>query len=378
VKIDDTHWAFVPALIPRQLDWSARVLSALSDADREVGRLDGLAQLLPNPDLLTMPYMRLESMASSRLEGTQTALADVLAAEAQGRDDDGTGNVREVLNHTRAMRQGLARLPELPVSLRLVRDLHAVLLEGVRGDETERGHFRRSQVCIAPPHLGIDYASYVPPPANLLPELLDDWERFIADPPAADMPVLIQLAVMHYQFEAIHPFRDGNGRIGRLLVTFLLCQRGILQQPLLYLSAYLEAYRSEYYERLLAVSRDGDWDGWLEFFLHGVRVQAREAARLCREIVGLRERLRQDVQAYSRSANMQVLVDHLFENPIITVPRAARVLEVTPQTARNLVNTLVEMEVVSEITSEGRTRLYSASPLLELIVRADRPPAQQV
>ncbi len=346
IKIDDRHWAFIPAPLPPVIEYSVEVISLLADAHGEVGRLDGIAERLPNPDMLVMPYMRLESLLSSKIEGTQTSLDELLLSEAQEIEDDGSGNIREVLNHMAAMKLGLARLAEdFPVSLRLVRELHRRLLQGVRG-HARRGEFRDAQVHIGPQNLGMDYATYVPPPAHVLTQLTDNWERFIVEPPE-NMHVLVQL------------------------------EREVLRQPLLYLSAYLEAHRAEYYDRLLAVSRDGDWTGWLEFFLRGVAVQAQAATRYCRELVALREDYRVRVQERTRSTNALALLDSLFDNPVITVPRAAKIMGVAYPTARSLVLGLLEMGILSRLELPGRKQFYSARQLLDVLRRATLPPDNQ-
>ena len=368
VKIDDKHWAFVPAPLPPAIGYSGEMVSVLTEAYGEVRYLDGAALQLPNPDLLVTPYMRIESMLSSEIEGTQTSLGNVLVSEVKGIEDDGTGNIRQVLNHMAAMKQGLLRLPNLPVSLRLIRELHDRLLTGVPG-AGQRGEFRQSQVHIGSPHLGIDHATDVPPPPNMLPELLDNWEQFVVKR-SSDIPVLVQLAMMHYQFEAIHPFADGNGRIGRLLIVFLLCEREVLRQPLLYLSPYFEAHRSEYFERLLAVSREGDWEGWIGFFLRGVAVQARSAAAYCRGLIDMREQLRNDAQEAHQSANLLTLIDRLFENPVFTVPSIAESLQVTPQTGRNLTHMLQEMGIAQEMDGSAWPRVYWAPQLFEVLEKA--------
>jgi Fic family protein len=314
-----------------------------------------------------MPYIRIEAASSSRIEGTQTSLEELLVREAEEATETGD-QAREVVNYVLAMQQGLLRLAELPVSNRLVREAHSTLLTGVRGGRAAPGDFRKVQVYVGP---------YTPPPPHLVEALMGEWEAFVAQPPT-DMPVLVQCAVMHYQFEAIHPFLDGNGRIGRFLITLLLCERKVLAQPLLYLSAYLEAHRSEYYRHLFEVSEEGDWSGWLRFFLNAVLLQAEQAVTCCREIVGLRERLRQDIAKATRSANALSLLDLLFTNPYATVPRTARRLGVTEQTARNLFAVLGDLGIVDETeATSGHARLYRAKTLVDAIKRAAQPPSAE-
>jgi len=366
ISIDAARAAFVPAQLPPKIEYTAELASLLSQANRSLGRLDGVGELVPNTSLLVMPYIRIEAASSSRIEGIQTSLEELLVNEAEDvAEPEGQGH--EVVNYVVAMQQGLRGLRDLPVSNRLVREAHEMLLTGVRGQNATPGEFRKGQVYVGP---------YTPPPPNYVEALMGEWELFVAEPPD-DMPVLVQCAVMHYQFEAIHPFLDGNGRIGRFLITLLLCERGVLAQPLLYLSAYLEAHRSEYYARLFSISEHGDWGGWLGFFLTGVQLQAEQAITCCREIVGLRERLRQQVSRATRSANALSLLDLLFMNPYATVPRTARQLGVTDQTARNLFSTMERLGIVEAIEPiEGRARLYRAKTLLEAIKRAAEPPAE--
>ena len=302
---------------------------------------------------------------SSRIEGTQTTLPELLESEAAEPETAVSDDVREVRNYIRAMERGLQLLDELPLSNRLVKRVHEILLTGVRGQNLTPGQFRTLQV-----HVG----RYTPPPANFVAPLMDEWEAFLATPPT-DMPVLVQCAVMHYYFEAIHPFFDGNGRIGRLLITLMLCERGVLAQPLLYLSAYLEANRREYFDGLYAISEEGDWDGWLEFFFRGILMQARRTVDCCREIVSLREQLRQCIAQNTQSANALTLLDLLFENPFITATRASRLLDVTSQTGRNLLGRFEALGVVEERgeTSSG-ARQYCAVRLLDIIQRAAEAP----
>lgn len=353
--------AYIPDTLPPTIDYSPALTNLLAEARGALGRLDGLGLLVPNVELLVMPYIRIEAMMSSRIEGTQTTLPELLESEASEPETAVSDDVREVRNYVRAMEQGLQLLDELPLCNRLVKRVHAILLTGVRGQNLTPGEFRTLQV-----HVG----RYTPPPANFVAPLMDEWEAFLTTPPT-DMPVLVQCALMHYYFEAIHPFFDGNGRIGRLLITLMLCERGVLAQPLLYISAYLEANRQEYFDRLYAISEEDDWDSWLEFFFRGVLVQARRTVDCCREIVNLREQLRQRIVQHTRSANALALLDLLFENPFVTATRASRRLGVTSQTGRNLLGRFETLGIVQERgeTSSG-ARQYCAVGLLEAIERA--------
>ncbi|MGI5817525.1 MAG: Fic family protein [Armatimonadota bacterium] len=357
--------AYIPDTLPPTINYSPALTNLLAEARGALGRLDGIGVLVSNVELLVTPYIRIEAMMSSRIEGTQTTLPELLESEAAEPETAVSDDVREVRNYIRAMERGLQLLDELPLSNRLVQRVHEILLTGVRGQNLTPGEFRTLQV-----HVG----RYTPPPANFVAPLMDEWEAFLATPPT-DMPVLVQCAVTHYYFEAIHPFFDGNGRIGRLLITLMLCERGVLAQPLLYLSAYLEANRREYFDGLYAISEEGDWHGSLEFFFRGILMQARRTVDCCREIVSLREQLRQRIAQHTQSANALTLLDLLFENPFITATRASRLLGVTSQTGRNLLGRFESLGIVEERgeTSSG-ARQYCAVRLLDIIQRAAEAP----
>ncbi len=336
---------------------------ALSRADAALSELSGLGQHLPNPHLLIAPYVRREAVLSSRIEGTKTNLADLLLEEVEaGASEQADSDVREVRNYVVALEHGIRRLAELPLSLRLVREMHERLMKGVRGDFATPGEFRRSQNWIGTPGSTPTTATYVPPPPEQMMEALSDWEHFLH---VRDrIPDLIQCALMHEQFEAIHPFLDGNGRIGRLLITLFLIERGRLRQPLLYLSAYFEAHRQRYYDCLQRVRTDGDWAGWLRFFLTGVAETAREGVRRAAQLMELRERFQRRLRERPK---VLALLDHLFLNPYMSVARAQRVLKVSNPTARQAVRALEEKGMLEEITGRSWGRLYLARPILKAI-----------
>src|SRR5712691_10509774 len=303
------YHAFIPAPIPRALDLGVDLVLALSDADRALGTLQGLGGLLPNPHLLIRPYMRREAVASNRIEGTESTLGEVFSAEAQLELIPKNPDLREVLNYVRALELGLERLNELPVSNRLMREMHAELLRDVRGQERTPGEFRRSPNWIG--GRGLNDAIFVPPPPDQMNGALDDLERYLHED--VPLPVLVRCALIHYQFETIHPFLDGNGRLGRLLIVFFLIQRRVLPAPLLYISSYLEEFRREYYERLQAVRERAEIQEWLQFFLTAVAVQAEDAVVRAEHLHDLREGYRLQL-ARSRSRAVEV-VDLLFVNP---------------------------------------------------------------
>ena len=353
--------AFVPAPLPPELRYEAGLVLALSRADAALSELSGLGRQLPNPNLLIAPYVRREAVLSSRIEGTRASLSDLLLDEAEV-EPSRDGDVREVRNYVEALEYGLERLRDLPLSLRLVRELHERLMRGVRGDLATPGEFRRSQNWIGPAGSTPATAPYVPPPPDQMMDCLANWESFLHDREL--FPDLVQCAVMHEQFEAIHPFLDGNGRVGRLLITLFLVERGRLSQPLLYLSDYIEAHRRDYYESLQRVRTEGDWPGWLRFFLAGVEETARSAVRQASRLMDLRETYRQRL---NRRPNALRLLDELFANPYLTAARAARVLGVSGPTARQAIAVLREEGLLAEMTGRSWGRVYLARPILEAI-----------
>ena len=361
----DYH-AFVPYPLPPVLAWTPELVADLSDADRALGELAGLGRVLPNPHLLIVPFMRREAVLSSQIEGTRASLSDLYAYEAvQLALFDQPSDVREVHNYVRALEYGLERLSTLPLSLRLIRELHGHLMEGARGQGQTPGEFRRSQNWIGSPNCTLRDAAFVPPPAPETKEALRSLESYLHD--RSGLPPLIRLGLIHYQFEAIHPFLDGNGRVGRLLTTLLLCAWGLLPQPLLYLSAYFEAHRQAYYDHLLAVSERGAWEEWLRFFLRGVRQQSGDAVLRARRLQQLREEYRQRLQGARAAARLLRMVDLLLARPIVSIPQAAQALGVSHQSAGRYVEALQAAGILREITGRARDRAYRADALLEAI-----------
>ncbi|HQY46947.1 MAG TPA: Fic family protein [Usitatibacteraceae bacterium] len=356
--------AFVPAPLPPALDLGMDLVRELSRADAALAGLSALGRQLPNPRLLVAPWLRREAVLSSRIEGTRATLSDVLIDELAGDTvpRDAAGDVREVRNYVEALEYGLGRLKTLPLSLRLVRELHERLMTGVRGNVATPGEFRRSQNFIGPPGGTLESAVYVPPPVAEMHEALRKWEAFLHV--RDEFPDLIQCALMHEHFEAIHPFLDGNGRIGRLLVTLFLVERGRLSQPLLYLSDYIDATRGEYYELLQRVRTHGDWRAWIRYFLAGVAAVSESASAQAGKLLALRETLRARLAAHPRAV---ALIDELVRNPYIHVAQAERLLGVSNPTARSAVNALVKEGVLEEITKRSWGKLYVARPVLAII-----------
>lgn len=359
----DGHLAFVPTPLPPDLSYSADLVLALSRADAALSELSGLGRHLPNPHLLISPYLRREAVLSSRIEGTRTNLSDLLLDEMQNETArHPSDDMREVRNYVAALEYGIERLNALPLSLRLVRELHERLMAGVRGENKTPGEFRREQNWIGAPGSTLKTATYVPPPPGRMLEALDAWERFLHERDA--MPDLVQCALLHEQFEAIHPFSDGNGRLGRLLITLFLIERERLTQPMLYLSAYLEAHRSDYYDLLQRVRTDCDWNAWILFFLTGVAETAQAAVKQAGQLMDLREEWRSRLRGRGKVVD---LVDQLFINPYLTVKRAAEVLKVSNEAARHAVSVLEEGGLLAEITGKAWGRVYLARPILSII-----------
>ncbi|MDE2836609.1 MAG: Fic family protein [Chloroflexota bacterium] len=356
--------AFVPSPLPRALPLSAELVYALDEANLAVGTLVGVAETLPNPQLLIGPLMRREAVLSSRIEGTVSSLSDLFQYEADRREQ---GDVVEVYNYLEALEESLRLMRErnLPISMRLMNAAHAVLMRhGVRGHDLRPGAFRDGQVLIGSSN-NILQARFVPPPARRLRDLIYDVETFANDHSLLTPP-LVMCGMLHYQFETVHPYTDGNGRIGRLLIILFLYARGILPAPLLHLSAYFEQDRGRYYDGLYNMSVTGDWEAWLLYFLEGVRVQARDTLERGRRIRELRDRYVVLLQERRAPANDYRMLDDLFHQPITTFPRASAVLGITNPGARNVVGRLINAGILRELPS-GRRRLFVAHELMDVL-----------
>jgi Fic family protein len=395
VKQATGYQAFIPAPLPPDppIEIDAELGRLMSEADRALGRLDGVATVLPNPDLFVSMYVRQEAVLSSQIEGTQSTLEDVLQFEVDSKGREFPKDIQEVVNYVRAMNHGLERLRTLPLSLRLIREIHGKLLEGVRGSQRTPGEFRTTQNWIGQPGCTINTATFVPPPVPEMHEALDKMEKFLHD---NSLPLLVQCGLAHAQFETIHPFLDGNGRVGRLLMTFLLCHRQALGRPLLYLSHYLKQHRARYYDRLMAIRNDGDWEGWFKFFVRGVLEVSREATQTARTIVQLREehrrllsekllpdepttaapdslpsRRRRALAGYSREEVTAthydlLLLEYLFEQPIVTIRMVEQRLNCVFVTANKVVNRFVRLGLLEEVTGYQRNRRFRYAPYLAL------------
>jgi Fic family protein len=359
--------AFIPAPLPPAppISIDAELTRLLSEADRSLGRLDGIGSVLPNPDLFVAMYVRQEAVLSSQIEGTQSSLEDVLQFEVDAKGADVPKDVEEVVNYVRAMNFGIQRLEKLPLSLRLIREIHSELLKGTRGAHRTPGEFRRTQNWIGSGGASLSTATFVPPPVPEMKEALNKFEKFLHDD---SLPVLIHTALAHAQFETIHPFLDGNGRVGRLLITFLLCERKVLHRPLLYLSHYLKMHRAEYYDRLMAIRNDGNWEAWLKFFLRGVGEVSQEAIETARRIFALRDEHRQAINRDlgSNASGAFSLLDYLYEQPIISVRLVEQHLKSSFVTANKLVEQFIKLGILNETTGRQRNRRYAYGPYLDL------------
>ena len=354
--------AFVPNPAPRVLELSGESVALLDEASHGLGLLAGIGRRLPNPHLLIAPYLRREAVLSSRIEGTITSLSDIYAFEAEQLALIQAPDVQEVRKYVLAYEYGLERLSTLPLSLRFVREVHERLMTGVRSGGLQPGRFRTYQNWIG--GATARDAAYVPPPSGPMQECLDDFERFLHE---RTLRPLVQAAAVHYQFEAIHPFGDGNGRVGRLLVLLFLAERGLLPQPLLYLSAFFERTRATYYDSLLRVSTHGDWDSWIRYFLEAVRVQARDAADLADGLLGLQTRYRAALQSSRTTANALALVDHLFVNPIVSASSVQRAFGISAPTALATIRALEREGIVREITGRRWGMAFQADEIFDLL-----------
>lgn len=359
-------WVFIPNSLPPPIRWDTTLISSLGEAERTLGRLASLANTLPNPHILVRPFIRREAVLSSRIEGTRASLVDLYQYEsAQLTFLEDISDVREVHNYVRAMDYGLERLKSLPVSLRLIREIHGILMEGVRGEHLTPGEFRRSQNWIGPPGSTIQSATFVPPPVDEMHQALDNLEMFIHAP--SDIPQLVRAGLIHYQFETIHPFLDGNGRIGRLLVILLLIEWGLISQPLLYLSAFFETHRLEYYDQLLAVSQGGEWENWLIFFLKGISSQSQDAINRIERLGQLRSAYQDQLRTERAASRLIQTLDVLFERPILNIRQLESALGVPYRTAQRYVERLLDIGILREVTGRERNRLYRADEIVRVL-----------
>ncbi|MEQ9823894.1 MAG: Fic family protein [Puniceicoccaceae bacterium] len=361
--IEEGGFAFHPDPLPPKIEWDVALVSALSRADIEIGKLTGEAKRLPNPHVLIRPYARREAVYSSKIEGTQATLGEILAVEAGAKVERSPDDIREVNNYVQALEYGLERVHALPISKRLILELHEILMQGVRGDHAHPGKFRTIQNWIGPLGCSIKNASFVPPPPQHLQDCLNEWERYVHE---GDLPVLLHAALIHYQFETIHPFLDGNGRIGRLLITLLLIERGIMDGPFLYLSASFEANRTQYYQCLREVSENGDWKQWFLFFLNAVEHQAGDAMKRSQLINAQLDEWRNQLHG-KRPVILPRILDLIATNPYLTARKVQSALEVAYNTASKAIQVLQSEDILIPVDDRQRDRVYVSSRLLEIL-----------
>jgi Fic family protein len=360
------YFAFVPYPLPPSITYSLELIRLLADAAGSLGELAGLGRMLANPYSLVNPALHQEAVLSSRIEGTLTEIEDLFIFEADPNEQPDKPDVREVHNYVVALEYGLQRLATLPVSLRLVREIHERLMAGVRGGQAIPGEFRTTQNWIGRPGALLNSASFVPPPQEELQRVLGEWESYIHS--EDETHPLIRLAFIHYQFEAIHPFVDGNGRVGRLLLILLLCHWGLLPQPLLYLSAFFERHRDDYYRGLLRVSQRGEWEEWIEFFLTGVRVQAQESLATAKTLLELQETYRSLLQGERITKITSSVADYLFARPVVTAPLIRDRWNVSHHTAQNALGDLEQAGILHEATGQRRNRTWVARGIIRVLM----------
>ena len=363
LKGDLKYKAFVPNFLPFEIKIDTELQGLLSKADLALGKLDGIAETLPDIDFFILMYIKKEATLSSQVEGTRATFADVLRAEARGQGLEIHKDVDEILNYIQAMNYGLERLKTLPLSLRLIKEIHGILLQGVRGEGRELGEFRKTQNWIGGP--SIQRASFVPAPPQEIASLLDNLEKFLYD--KSPLPILLKIGLIHAQFENIHPFLDGNGRVGRLLITFYLCQQKVLDKPLLYLSDFFKEYRQEYYDRLNAFHEKDDIESWLKFFLDGVAITSEQATETSKKIIKLRsEDLKKIISLGRSSPKASLVFDSLFHTPLITIKSVEKITGLKNPNALALVNKLVRLGILKEITGRKRNKIFGYQRYIKL------------
>lgn len=354
VNIPQEDWAFIPDPLPPSWEFPLRLWPLLSEAKESIARLDGIGRTLPNPELLLQPLQSREALRSSSLEGTYASPQELLLFELRPREpssnQDPANAWLEVSNYSRALRQGIELLDKIPLSLRLIRDLHRTLLHGVRGRERTPGEFRRNQV-----HVGSG-RRYIPPPAHLLLSCLDQFEKYL-NQDDTDFDPLVMCYLIHYQFEAIHPFMDGNGRVGRALLALMIYKWCNLSMPWLYMSAFFERYKDEYINNLFKISCEGAWEPWIEFCLKGTIAQANDSIRRCDELGHLKNEFHERARAVS--PRIHPIIDDLFTIPVVTIPELAKKNNVSYPTAKSDVRKLIELRILKEVSATKPKTYYS-------------------
>jgi Fic family protein len=357
--------SFVPKKLPPKFEYSSQVVLALSKADSTLSKLSGAGLLLPNPDLLVIPYLKKEALSSSRIEGTRISLSDYFLTEAKGIEKEDL-EATEVGNYLKSMNYALKNIEKEPINAELIKEMHKILMRGVRGNELIPGNFRPVQNWIGPKNTKIQDATFVPPPKDeverLINELIDYLNKY------DETPLLIKCALMHYQFETIHPFCDGNGRIGRALIALYLCKKNKISKPLLYASDYFEKHRREYYEILLNTNKTGNFENWIKFFLEAIKVQSEDALERTIKIQKLREKYQEKTKNHKQAINLLNLVDLLFMNPFIRINQIAKQLKITYPTAKKAVQNLIKLNILKPATDKERNKLFLAHEILDVVI----------
>jgi Fic family protein len=371
------YYAYVPNNLPPDIVASWDLTHKISIADRALSELAGATRTLPNPHLFINSFLRREAVLSSRIEGTQASLSDLFFFEAAG-EQQKQSDVQEVINYVKALNYGIKRLNDLPLSIRLLCEIHEKLMSDVRGNESRLtpGEVRRSQNWIGKAGSSLMDATYIPPPTDEMKNCLGELEKYFHA--ESHLPPLVRLALIHYQFEAIHPFLDGNGRVGRLLITLLLIKEELLPQPILYLSAFFERNRERYYELLLAVSQKGVWQEWIEYFLQGVAEESKDAVIRANSVIDLWTTYRQKLQNERHSVSTLTLLDEIIKNPVMTYTKAQNILGVTNRAARQNVDKLVEIGLLKEVTDRERYKIFVATEIISILERVEETNAASV
>lgn len=366
VNQPEGYKAFIPKPLPPSppLAFDDEMVRWMARAERALGRLDGIAQTLPNPDLFVAMYVKKEAVMSSQIEGTQASLVDVLEFESGDMSSAIPDDVGEVINYISALNYGLERVKTLPLSLRLLREIHDILMVDVRGSNKSPGEFRRSQNWIGPAGSTLRTASFVPPPVHVMNQALHHLEAYLHD---EEVPLLVKCGLAHSQFSTIHPFLDGNGRMGRLLITFLLCSGGAMGRPLLYLSYYFKKHRDQYYDLLMRVRLDGDWESWMLFFFRGVYEVSLQATETAQQIIALMDEHRRVISEAGMGAHALRLLEFLYNRPIVTINQVKDELEVSHPTASTLVGRFVEFSILADKSGKIRNRPFVYAPYLKIL-----------
>ena len=358
------YFSYIPERLPPKFDYDPSLVLALSKADSTLSKLSGAGLLLPNPDLLIVPYLKKEALSSSRIEGTRISLSDYFLSEAKGIEKEDV-EATEVGNYLKSMNFALKKIEKEPISVELIREMHKILLKGVRGNELLPGNFRPVQNWIGPKNTKIKNATFVPPPVEEVERLVNELIGYLNT--YDETPLLIKCALMHYQFETIHPFCDGNGRIGRSLITLYLCKKNKISKPLLYASDYFEKHRREYYEVLLNTNKTGKFENWIKFFLEAIKVQSEDALERTIRIQNLREEYQKKIKNHKQVANLLSVIDMLFMNPFVKINQIAPKIGITYPTAKKAVNNLIKLNILKPVGEGERNKLFVAHEILNAV-----------